>query len=84
MGSSHGEELFRRPHKPAVSIAGVKALFEQRFEHAGRAMWVVPDEMLGVELRPVSFKDTVPGIEFMPHFRLWMRGNDGDLRDIEL
>src|SRR5690349_7530156 len=47
-------------------------------------MWMVPDDMLGVELRPVCFKNTVTGIEFMPHFRLWMWGDDRDLRDIEL
>ena len=84
LGSSHGEELFRRPHKPFVSIAGAEALFEQRFQHAGRAIWVIPDEVLGVELRPVFFKNTVTGIEFTPHFRLRMRRDDGNLRGVEL
>ncbi len=83
LSSSHGEELFCRPHEPVPSITGPKPPFEQRFEYARCAMWVVPDQMLGVELRPVCFKNAITGIEFMPHFRLWMRRDDGDLRDIE-
>ena len=58
-------------------------MLEQRFQHSRRAMRMVPDEVLGVEFRPILFKNAVTGIEFTPHFRLRMGRDDGDLRDIQ-
>jgi hypothetical protein len=40
--------------------------------------------VLGVKLGPIFFGNTVIGFEIAPHFGMRMRGDDGDLRDVEL
>src|ERR1035437_624875 len=43
-----------------------------------------PDEMFGVELRPIRFENPVLGIQFIPQLSARMWRHDRNLRDVEL
>src|SRR3974377_1923562 len=79
-----GQELLGGAREPSVAVAILKALFEQRFEDAGGAVRMLPDEVLRVELGPILFEDTVVGVEVAPHLRLRVRRDDRDLRDVQM
>jgi hypothetical protein len=78
-----GDKFLHRALQPVGAVALTETLLKQRFQDAGGAVGMVPDEVLGIELRPVPFKDAVVGFKVAPHLRPWMGGDDGDLRDVE-
>ena len=78
-----GNEFLHGATEPVASVAVAETLLEEGFEYRGRAVRVVPDKVLGVKPRPILFEDAVVGFEVAPHFRLRVRGHDGDLGDIE-
>ena len=78
-----GGKFFQGAREPVAAVAIAETLFGERFEDAGSAVRVIPDEVLGVKPGPILFNDAIVGFEVAPHFGLRVRSNDGDLGDVE-